>query len=80
MNAAFAVPLSLLDGLMAWGDLGWLAGMLLILVLAGKELVRAYGGPQTGIWMRRFNAVSVPLMIVFGAALLARILPLLAGR
>jgi hypothetical protein len=65
---------------MAWGDLGWLAGVLLILVLAGKELVRAYGGPQCGRWMRRFNAAAVPLMIVFGAALLARILPLLAGR
>lgn len=81
MNVVLAapLPLSLLDGLAAWGDLGWLAGVLLILVLAGKELVRAYGGPQTGRRMRLFNAVSVPLMIVFGAALLARVLPLLAG-
>jgi hypothetical protein len=79
MNAVLAALLSLLDGIIAWGDLGWVAGLLLILLLAGKELVRAYGGPATGRWMRRFNAVSVPLMIVFGVAVLVRIFPLLAG-
>lgn len=79
MNVTLAVPSSLLDGLMAWDDLGWLAGVLLILVLAGKEMVRAYGGPHAGRRMRLFDAVSVPLIIFFGAALLARILPLLAG-
>ena len=37
----------------------------LILLLIGKELIRAYGGMRTGKWMRVSNWAIAPLLLLF---------------
>jgi hypothetical protein len=39
--------------------------VLLIVLLAQHELVRAAGGPRAEPWMRALKAVIVPLAVVF---------------
>jgi hypothetical protein len=39
--------------------------VLLIVLLAQHELVRAAGGPRSEPWMRALKAVIVPLAVVF---------------
>ncbi|HEV8632795.1 MAG TPA: hypothetical protein VG370_00940 [Chloroflexota bacterium] len=46
--------------------------VLLLALLIGRELVRAYDGSQTGRWMRRLDAVIWPLLVAFGVIVVAR--------
>jgi hypothetical protein len=39
--------------------------VLLLVLLAQHELVRAAGGPRAEAWMRALKAVIVPLAVVF---------------
>ncbi len=61
----------------SWDSVGLLVGLLLILLLSAKELVRAHGGRRTSVWIRLANFVIVPLLLVFGVAILERVLPVL---
>ena len=70
---------SLIEGSAPWlGALGLISGLLLIGVLAVKEMVRAYLGPQpqAGRWMRTFNLLAAPLLVLFVAVAVAQVLPL----
>ena len=61
----------------SWDSVGWIVGLVLIALLALKELVRAYGDPRSEIWIRKSNFAIVPLLFLFGVAILGRFLPLL---
>ncbi len=56
--------------------MGWVVGLLLFVLLSAKEMVRAYGSPRTGAWMRGFNLALLPLLFLVAVAVVARILPL----
>lgn len=64
---------------LSWDSVGLVVGLLVIFLLAGKELVRAYGGRRTGTWMRLSNFAIVPLLLLLGVAILERVLPVLTG-
>jgi hypothetical protein len=60
----------------AW--LGIVPVCLLALFLTEKELVRAVGGPRAAAWIRAFDVAILPLLLVFGVVVLARLASLLA--
>ena len=66
--------------LLAWSQLGWLMGLVLVALLAAKELLRAYGGPRTDMWVRALNVAVVPLLVAFGVAVVGRVALLLAYK
>ena len=57
------------------GVVGTAVGVLVVLLLAlliGKELVRAYDGRRAGRLMRRLDATIWPILIAFGLIVVAR--------
>lgn len=51
--------------------------ILLLLLLALKELVRSTGHPKSAAWMRILNLAILPLLLIFGAAVIIRFVRLL---
>jgi hypothetical protein len=47
--------------------------VLLIVLLAQHELVRAAGGPNAESWMRALKAVIIPLALVFCIVIVRRL-------
>ena len=68
MNALVEQPVTVLlrtavDVAQSWGSYGWILGLLLIAALTAKELLRAYGWPQTDRRMRALNIQRQKQMI-----------------
>ncbi len=58
-------------------NLGWVIGLAAILMLAVKELLRAYYGRlPVGLTRLAYNLTIIVLLAVFAVALEARLLPL----
>lgn len=58
--------------------LGVIAIMLLIALLALKELTRAYGGPRSGVWVQTLNIAILPLLLTFGLTIVMRLVHILS--
>jgi hypothetical protein len=48
--------------------------VLLLVLLIQKELVWAFGGPRSGVWMQALDTAIVPLLVTFGLVVIIRIL------
>jgi hypothetical protein len=48
--------------------------LLLILTLIAKELVRAYNGVNTEVWMKRLNIAIIPILVLFGLIVVLRLI------
>ena len=48
--------------------------IFLIILLIFKELLRAYNGSRTDLWMRIMNVVIAPLLMLFGLIILLRLI------
>jgi len=46
----------------------------LIVLLICKELLRAYNGPRTDVWMRKLNIAIAPFLILFGLIIVLRLI------
>ncbi|MCL5110623.1 MAG: hypothetical protein M1401_17510 [Chloroflexi bacterium] len=82
MNALVEQPVTVLlrtavDVAQSWGSYGWILGLLLIAALTAKELLRAYGWPQTDRRMRALNIAVLPLLLLFSAAVVERLVSVL---
>ncbi len=69
----------LLAVLSAFATAGWMIGLLLIVVLAFKEVLRAYGGQGTRQWLSLLTVATIPLLVAFGVILIVRLVPVIAG-
>ena len=56
---------------------GFVAILLLIVLLSYKELVRAFDGLRSGIWMRSLDTVTGPVLLAFTFIMALRFLDLL---
>ena len=54
--------------------------VLLLVLIVQKELVRAFGGPQSREWMQALNIAIVPLLLAFGVIILVRFIELTGFR
>jgi hypothetical protein len=63
-----------------WNGLGFILTVLLIVLLAQKELVRAHDGPRTSERMRAFNLAIWPLSLAFVVIVVERVVGLLSHR
>ena len=48
--------------------------LLLILALIVKEVVRAYNGANTAVWMKRLNIAIAPFLMLLGLIILIRLI------
>jgi hypothetical protein len=60
--------------------LGIIVILLLFALLCQKELVRAWKGPQSEMWMQTLNIAIAPLLASFGAIMILRLVDLLSAR
>ncbi len=65
--------------LSALATAGWMIGLLLVLVLAVKEMIRAYGGPGTRHWLGLLTVATIPLVVAFALILVVRLVPVITG-
>ena len=56
---------------------GFVAILLLIVLLIYKEVVRSFDGPRSGIWMRSLDTVIGPVFLAFAFIMALRFLDLL---
>lgn len=64
---------------LALDNVGWVVGLSLIAVLSIKELLRAYGTNRFHRWMRAFDIATLPLLLIFGVAVLGRVMTVLVA-
>lgn len=58
--------------------MGVIAILLLLMLLAQKELGRSTGGMRARTWVLTFNIAIIPLLIAFGYTIIMRFLDLLS--
>ena len=75
-KTTIAIVLYSSDKLLLIG-LGFVAILLLIVLLTCKESARVFDGPQSGIWMRSLEIGIVPLFLAFSFIMAVRFLALL---
>ncbi len=84
MNAQLAELISAAGSLLvlfyySLAGLGWVIGLILILLLSAKELLRSWSGPGAVRWPRTFDRAIVPLLLLFLAAVAERTLLVLTS-
>ena len=57
--------------------LGWACVLSLTILLIFKELLRAYNGPRTDVWMRKLNFAITPLLMLFSLIIVSRLIQML---
>jgi phosphoglycerol transferase MdoB-like AlkP superfamily enzyme len=53
-------------------SVGLIVILLLLFLVAEKELIRAFGGKRSQTWMRTLNLAIVPLLLAFGFIVVMR--------
>ena len=74
MNVQFGEMLWRASNSLPWDVMGWIAGVMLIVLLSAKELLRASDTRRPGAWMWVSNTSIVPLLMLFGVSLAGRVL------
>jgi hypothetical protein len=63
-----------------WNGMGVIVTVLLIVLLAQKELIRAHGGARSQEWMRVLDLAIWPLSVAFAVIVVVHIGTILSSR
>lgn len=74
VNAATRALISANSFAVLSSTLGFIAIVLLIILIVTKELVRAYGGDNAPDWIKALDIGVLPLTVVFGFTIAMRLL------